>query len=50
MSVMDTLADPNISFDARGVCNYYAEYLSAEKEYVRHGAEGDTLASSIEYR
>ena len=49
MSVMDTLADPNISFDARGVCNYYAEYLSAEKEYVRHGAEGDTaLQSSID--
>ena len=29
MSVMDTIADPNISFDENGVCNYYKEYLEA---------------------
>ena len=39
---MDTIADPNITFDAEGVCNYYAEYVNAEKKYVRHGLEGDT--------
>ncbi len=40
MSVMDTIADPNISFDENGVCNYYKEYLEAEKNNVFKGNEG----------
>jgi N-acetyl sugar amidotransferase len=32
MSVMDTIADPNITFDEKGICNYYYHYLSLEKE------------------
>ncbi len=40
LSVMDTIADPDITFDQKGICNYYYEYLEAEKEYVRKGEEG----------
>lgn len=31
LSVMDNIADPNITFDDKGICNYYYEYLEAEK-------------------
>lgn len=40
ISVMDTIADPNITFDDKGVCNYYYEYKAAEKEAVFLGEEG----------
>ena len=40
ISVMDTIADPNITFDENGICNYYYEYLTAEKQYVKKGEEG----------
>jgi N-acetyl sugar amidotransferase len=40
ISVMDTIADPGIHFDAEGVCNYYHEYKEAEKEQVFKGAAG----------
>ena len=40
LSVMDTIADPNITFDEKGICNYYYEYLIAEKEYVIKGELG----------
>jgi N-acetyl sugar amidotransferase len=40
VSVMDTIADPNISFDENGVCNYYSEYLEAEKKHLIQGDEG----------
>ena len=35
LSVMDTIADPDIFFDEKGICNYYYEYkkASAEKLY-----------------
>lgn len=39
-TVMDNIADPNITFDEKGVCNYYYEYLEAEKEHVFTGEEG----------
>lgn len=26
LSLMDTIADPNITFDEKGICNYYYEY------------------------
>ena len=41
LSVMDTIADPNISFDENGICNYYYEYLSKEKEFVFKEIEGE---------
>ena len=35
LSVMDNIADPDISFDEKGVCNYYYEYLDiAQKELI----------------
>ena len=40
MSVMDTIADPNISFDEHGICNYYYEYKKAENEQVFKGNAG----------
>jgi N-acetyl sugar amidotransferase len=40
ISVMDTIADPNITFDEKGICNYYYEYLAAEKQYVKKGEQG----------
>lgn len=40
LSVMDNIADPNISFDEKGVCNYYHEYILAEKEQGIKGKEG----------
>lgn len=40
ITVMDNIADPNIRFDEKGVCNYYYEYLRAEKENVFTGEAG----------
>jgi len=39
-TVMDNIADPHITFDENGVCNYYYEYLEAEKNQVFKGEEG----------
>jgi N-acetyl sugar amidotransferase len=40
ISVMDTIADPNITFDEKGICNYYYEYKKAEEEMVVKGEAG----------
>jgi N-acetyl sugar amidotransferase len=40
ISVMDTIADPNISFDQKGISNYYYQYKKAEKEEVYNGIAG----------
>ena len=40
ISVMDNIADPDISFDAEGICNYYYEYRQAEKSLVKKGEDG----------
>ena len=47
LSVLDNIADPNISFDINGVCNYYYEYLEAEKQYVFKGAAGEQRYNEI---
>lgn len=41
LSVMDTIADPNIYFDEKGICNYYYDYIIAEKEQCKKGIEGE---------
>lgn len=41
LSVMDTIADPDIRFDEKGICNYYYEYLAAEKAQGFKGAAGE---------
>ena len=34
ISVMDNIADPNITFDDKGICNYYHEYRRAEGSFA----------------
>ena len=50
LSVMDTIADPDIRFDEKGICNYYYEYKKAEAN-LRTGVEGrkelEALAAEI---
>ena len=41
LTVMDNIADPDITFDEKGVCNYYYDYQSAAKN-VFTGVEGKT--------
>ncbi|HEV3411062.1 MAG TPA: N-acetyl sugar amidotransferase [Puia sp.] len=50
MTVMDTIADPRISFDTRGVCNYYYEFKTAEKERVFTGQEGERKLKELTER
>ena len=40
ISVMDTIADPDITFDENGICNYYYEYKKAEAAYLIKGEDG----------
>lgn len=40
VSVLDTIDDPHMRFDAEGRCHYFHEYLAAERDHVRVGAEG----------
>lgn len=51
LSVMDTVADPDIRFDEKGICNYYQDYLKAAAEHVKSGEEGkrelETLINRI---
>ena len=47
MSVMDNIADPNITFDENGICNYYYEYLEAEKQHVLKGEAGEKKYNEI---
>lgn len=42
-TVMDNIADPNITFDENGVCNYWYDYHKKAKEKVFHGAIGKEL-------
>lgn len=47
LSVMDNIADPNITFDEKGICNYYYEYREAEKNYVLKGEAGQKEYNQI---
>jgi N-acetyl sugar amidotransferase len=40
ISVMDTIADPDIVFDEKGICHYYYDYKKAERELVTGGEKG----------
>lgn len=41
ISVMDTIADPDITFDEKGICNYYYEYQkAAEQKLYKDPGEG----------
>jgi N-acetyl sugar amidotransferase len=47
ISVMDTIADADISFDEKGICNYYYEYIEAEKEQVFKDEKGEQKFAEI---
>lgn len=47
ISVMDTIADPNITFDADGICNYYHNYKEDEAKFVKKGPEGIRFLEDI---
>jgi len=40
-TVMDNIADPNVTFDKDGVCNYWYDYKIAADEGLFHGKEGE---------
>jgi len=46
LSVMDTIADPDIRFDEKGICNYYYEYKKAEAA-LHKGDEGWAMLEKI---
>ncbi len=50
-TVMDNIADPDIRFDDKGICNYYYDYQQAAANGVFSGKEGqdklDQLAERI---
>lgn len=46
-TVMDNIADPLISFDENGVCNYYYAYKELEKEHVFKGEAGKTKLAEM---
>lgn len=46
---MDNIADPYITFDENGVCNYFHEYFELEKKHVKKEQEGlDFYTKKIE--
>jgi len=47
LTVMDNIADADISFDEAGVCNYYYEYKKAESENVFTGEAGEKKLQSL---
>lgn len=47
VSVMDTIADPDITFDERGISNYYYEFKKAYSEKVLEGEEGKRQFAKI---
>lgn len=47
ISVMDTIADPDIFFDDQGICNYYGEYKKTEAENVFTNEEGESLLLAL---
>jgi N-acetyl sugar amidotransferase len=46
-TVMDNIADPDISFDDKGVCNYYHEYQQAAAKGVFPGKEGEEQLNKL---
>lgn len=46
LTVMDNIADPDITFDEKGICNYYHDYKRAEKDLFL-GADGETKLQKL---
>jgi N-acetyl sugar amidotransferase len=47
ISVMDNIVDPDISFDEKGICNYYYQYLEAEKQFTLKGEAADKKVKQL---
>jgi N-acetyl sugar amidotransferase len=47
ISVMDNIADSNITFDKNGICNYYYEYFEAEKKFTLKGAPAAHMVQKL---
>jgi N-acetyl sugar amidotransferase len=47
VTVMDNIADPDIRFDDKGICNYYYEYTQAEKNGVLEGQAGEKMLEQM---
>ncbi len=47
VSVMDTIADPDIFFDENGISNYYYEYKLAEEQNVKKGDEAKKILADL---
>ena len=47
ISVMDNIADPNITFDDKGISNYYYDYKDAERKFVLKGDAGKRKVEEI---
>ena len=47
LSVMDNIADPDITFDKDGICNYYYEYKKAEERSVLKDEAGRQKINEI---
>jgi N-acetyl sugar amidotransferase len=47
VTVMDNIADPDIRFDDKGICNYYYEYIQAEKSAVLKGQAGEKMLEEL---
>lgn len=43
ISLMDTIADPEIRFDDKGICNYYYQYKEEEKSILLSDMEREKL-------
>jgi len=50
LSVLDNIADPDITFDEKGICNYYYDYLKAEKENCLKGEEAQFRLNEIAHQ
>jgi N-acetyl sugar amidotransferase len=47
LTVMDNIADPDITFDINGVCNYYYAYQKAATEGLLRGEEAEKKLSQL---
>jgi N-acetyl sugar amidotransferase len=47
ISVMDTISDPNITFNANGICNYYFEFQAKYNDQVKSGKDAENELSRM---
>lgn len=47
ITVMDNIADPDIVFDEKGICNYYYEYQAAASTYLFEGVDGKSKLAAL---